>query len=409
MESYYLDWANLLLRWVHVITAIAWIGSSFYFVFLDSSLVPPESKELKEMGVGGELWAVHGGGFYNPQKYAVAPKVVPEHLHWFYWESYSTWLSGFALFTVSYLWSASTYLIDKSLMNWSSGAAIGVAVSFLVVFWMVYDLICQAFGRRKNGDAIVGALIFLVVCFASWLACHWFPGRAAFLLVGAMIATAMSANVFFWIIPGQRITVKDLREGRPVDPVHGERAKQRSVHNTYFTLPVLFAMLSNHYSFTYTHAYNWIVLILMMLAGALIRQFFVMRHGFKLGRNSHPWPYALVGVCVIIGAIVWMKPVAPAVAAVAPAGASTPAGQSGGSAFADVQKVLEQRCYQCHGPAVQMKNVRLDSAALLKQHALSVYQQVVVTKVMPINNSTQITDAERALIGQWFQAGARTD
>ena len=409
MESYYLDWANLLLRWVHVITAIAWIGSSFYFVFLDSSLVPPESKELKEMGVGGELWAVHGGGFYNPQKYAVAPKVVPDHLHWFYWESYSTWLSGFALFTVSYLWSASTYLIDKSLMNWSSGAAIGVAVSFLVVFWMVYDLICQAFGRRKNGDAIVGALIFLVVCFASWLACHWFAGRAAFLLVGAMIATAMSANVFFWIIPGQRITVKDLREGRPVDPVHGERAKQRSVHNTYFTLPVLFAMLSNHYSFTYTHAYNWIVLILMMLAGALIRQYFVMRHGFKLGRNSHPWPYALVGVCVIIGAIVWMKPAASAAAAVVPAGASTPAGQSVASAFADVQKVLEQRCYQCHGPAVQMKNVRLDSGALLKQHALSVYQQVVVTKVMPMNNSTQITDAERALIGQWFQAGAKTD
>ena len=409
MESYYLDWANLLLRWVHVITAIAWIGSSFYFVFLDSSLTPPESKQLQDLGVGGELWAVHGGGFYNPQKYAVAPKVLPAHLHWFYWESYSTWLSGFALFTVSYLWSASTYLIDKSLMNWSSGAAIGVAVSFLVVFWMVYDLICQAFGRRKNGDAIVGLLIFLVVCAASWLACHWFAGRAAFLLVGAMIATAMSANVFFWIIPGQRTTVNDLREGRPVDPVHGERAKQRSVHNTYFTMPVLFAMLSNHYSFTYSHAYNWIVLILMMLAGALIRQYFVMRHGFKLGRNSHPWPYALVGVAVIIGAIVWMKPAPQAAASVAAAGASAPAGQPGSAAFADVQKILEQRCFQCHGAAVQMKNVRLDSGASLKQHALAVYQQVVVTKAMPMNNSTQITDAERALIALWFEAGARTD
>ncbi|MEO8544232.1 MAG: urate hydroxylase PuuD, partial [Burkholderiaceae bacterium] len=242
MESYYLDWANLLLRWVHVLTAIAWIGSSFYFVFLDSSLVPPTSKALKEMGVGGELWAVHGGGFYNPQKYAVAPKVLPDHLHWFYWESYSTWLSGFALFTVSYLWSARTYLIDTSLMNWSSGAAIGVAVSFLVVFYMLYDVICRAFGQRRHGDAIVGALVLLVVCFAAWLACHWFAGRAAFLLVGAMIATAMSANVLFVIIPGQRITVNDLREGRPVNPVHGQRAKQRSVHNTYFTLPVLFAM-----------------------------------------------------------------------------------------------------------------------------------------------------------------------
>ena len=411
MESYYLDWANLLLRWVHIITAIAWIGSSFYFVFLDSSLVKPESRELQELGVGGELWAVHGGGFYNPQKYAVAPKVVPDHLHWFYWESYSTWLSGFALFTVSYLWSAGTYLIDKSLMNWSSGAAIGVSVSFLVVFWIAYDLICQAFGKRRNGDAIVGALVFVVVCFASWLACHWFAGRAAFLLVGAMIATTMSANVFFWIIPGQRTTVKDLREGRPVDPVHGQRAKQRSVHNTYFTLPVLFAMLSNHYSFTYTNQYNWIVLVLMMLAGALIRQFFVMRHGYKLGRNSHPWPYAAVGVAGIVAAIVWMRPpLQAAVASVPLANAPAAAASAGaaGTALAEVQKVLEQRCYMCHGSAVQMKNVRLDSPELLRQHAQSVYQQVVVTRVMPMNNATGITDAERALIGKWFLAGAST-
>ncbi len=399
MESYYLDWANLLLRWVHVITAIAWIGSSFYFVFLDSSLVPPTSKDLKEMGVGGELWAVHGGGFYNPQKYAVAPKVVPEHLHWFYWESYSTWLSGFALFTVSYLWSAGTYLIDKSLVNWSSGAAISVALSFLVVFWILYDLICRGFGQRRNGDAIVGALVLLVVCFASWLACHWFAGRAAFLLVGAMIATAMSANVFFCIIPGQRTTVKDLREGRPVDPIHGQRAKQRSVHNTYFTLPVLFAMLSNHYSFTYGHAYNWIVLILMMFAGAAIRQFFVMRHGYKLGRNSHPWPYALTGVVVILAAIVWMKP--PAVAA--PVASAAPV------AFAQVQQVVSQRCFMCHGAEVQMKNVRLDSPAAMAQHAQAVYQQAVVSRLMPMNNATGITDAERALIGQWFKNGAKTE
>ena len=411
MESYYLDWANLLLRWVHVITAIAWIGSSFYFVFLDSSLVKPDSKELQDLGVGGELWAVHGGGFYNPQKYTVAPRVVPENLHWFYWESYSTWLSGFALFTVSYLWSAGTYLIDKSLMDWSSGAAIGVALSFLVVFWIAYDLICQAFGKRKNGDAIVGALIFLVVCLASWLACHWFAGRAAFLLVGAMIATAMSANVFFWIIPGQRTTVKDLREGRPVDPVHGQRAKQRSVHNTYFTLPVLFSMLSNHYSFTYTHASNWVVLILMMLAGALIRQFFVMRHGFKLGRNGHPWPYALVGVAVIVGVIVWMQPAARAAAAL-PASTATSVAAAGAAGaapgVAEVQQVLQQRCVLCHGPTAQMKNVRLDSIADLRQHAQGVYQQVVVTRVMPMNNATQITEAERELIGRWFTGGAKT-
>ena len=405
MESYYLDWANLLLRWVHVLTAIAWIGSSFYFVFLDSSLVPPVSKELKDMGVGGELWAVHGGGFYNPQKYAVAPKVVPEHLHWFYWESYSTWLTGFALFTVSYLWNARTYLIDASLVNWSSGAAISVAVSFLVVFYGLYDLICRGFGQRRHGDAIVGALVLVVVCLASWLACHWFAGRAAFLLVGAMIATAMSSNVLFVIIPGQRTTVRDLREGRPVNPIYGQRAKQRSVHNTYFTLPVLFAMLSNHYSFTYSHAYNWVVLIMMMFAGAAIRQFFVMRHGYKLGRNSHPWPYALMGVLVISGAVVWMRPPAQAAVPAAPAGAKAPAPV----AYAEVQKVLAQRCYMCHGAQLQMKNVRVDSPEALKQHALAVYQQVVMTRIMPMNNATGITDAERALIGQWFNGGASTE
>ena len=253
MESYYLDWANLLLRWVHVITAIAWIGSSFYFVFLDSSLTPPVDDDLKKQGVSGELWAVHGGGFYHPVKFNVSPPQLPSHLHWFYWESYSTWLSGFSLFTVSYLWSASTYLIDKSRMDWAPASAIAVALSFLVVFWVLYDLICRVFGQRKNGDAIVGGLVFLLVCLASWLACHWFAGRAAFLLVGAMLATTMSASVFFWIIPGQKKVVAAIKAGQPVDPIHGKRGKQRSVHNTYFTLPVLFAMLSGHYSFTYSH------------------------------------------------------------------------------------------------------------------------------------------------------------
>ncbi|WP_096695490.1 urate hydroxylase PuuD [Polaromonas sp. AER18D-145] len=412
MESYLLDWANLLLRWVHVITAIAWVGSSFYFVFLDSSLTPPVDEDLKKQGVSGELWAVHGGGFYHPVKFAVKPPTLPGHLHWFYWESYSTWLTGFALFTVSYLWNAGTYLVDKSLMDWSPGAAIGVALSFFVVFWMVYDGICQLFGKRKNGDAIVGALVLVLVCVASWLACHWFAGRAAFLLVGAMIATAMSANVFFWIIPGQRKVIASIKAGEAVDPVHGQRGKQRSVHNTYFTLPVLFAMLSNHYSFTWGHPQNWLMLILMMLAGALIRQFFVMRHGYKLGRNGNPLPYALVGVVLILGAIVWMKPPPqPASAGFATdsiAGGAVLSGATGQNGYMNLQKVLEQRCYLCHGAQVQMKNVRLDSPALLRQHAQAVYQQVVVSKTMPMNNATGITEAERALVRQWFEAGAPT-
>ena len=414
MESYYLDWANLLLRWVHVITAIAWIGSSFYFVFLDSSLTPPVDEDLKRQGVSGELWAVHGGGFYHPVKFNVSPPKLPSHLHWFYWESYSTWLSGFALFTVSYLWSASTYLIDKSKMDWAPATAIAVALAFLVVFWLLYDLICRTLGQRKQGDAIVGALVFLLVCLASWLACHWFAGRAAFLLVGAMLATSMSASVFFWIIPGQKKVIAAIKAGQPVDPVHGQRGKQRSVHNTYFTLPVLFAMLSGHYSFTYNHPQNWLVLIVMMFAGAAIRQFFVLRHGYKLGRQGHPWPYALSGVLVIAAAIVWLRPEPTATAPLANATnlvAKDPvnAGPGGQFDYQMLQPVLAQHCYSCHGEQVQMKNVRLDSPALVKQHGTNIYQQVVVARAMPMNNATGLSDAERQLIKQWFEAGARTD
>jgi uncharacterized membrane protein len=398
MENYLLDWANLLLRWVHVITAIAWVGSSFYFVFLDSSLTPPEDEDLKRQGVSGELWAVHGGGFYHPVKFAVSPPQLPAHLHWFYWESYSTWLTGFSLFTVSYLWSAGTYLIDKSVMAWSPGAAVAAALGFLVVFWLAYDSVCRVFGQRKNGDAIVGALVAVLVCVAAWLACHWFSGRAAFLLMGAMLATSMSANVFFWIIPGQRTVVASIKAGEPVDPVHGVRGKQRSVHNTYFTLPVLFAMLSNHYSFTYSHPNNWMVLVFMMFAGAAIRQFFVLRHGYKLQRNAHPWPYAVAGIVVIVGLVVWMAP-KPSVQSAA---VEVPTYQT-------LAPIFAQRCYMCHGAQVQMKNVRLDSPQGVATHAQAIYQNVVVTRIMPMNNATGITDAERNLIKVWFEAGAKVD
>ena len=410
MESYVLDWANLLLRWVHVITAIAWVGSSFYFVFLDSSLTPPEDEELKRQGVSGELWAVHGGGFYHPVKFALSPPKLPAHLHWFFWESYTTWLTGFSLFTVSYLWSAGTYLIDKSVMDWSPAAAVATALGFLVVFWLAYDAICRVFGQRKNGDAMVGALVALLVLLAAWLACHWFAGRAAYLLMGAMLATTMSANVFFWIIPGQRAMVASIQAGQPVDPIHGKRGKQRSVHNTYFTLPVLFAMLSNHYSFTYGHAQNWLVLVLMMFAGAAIRQFFVMRHGFKLGRNGHPWRHAAAGLVVIVAVVLWLRP-APveATAAVAAAPAGAQAGPGGPISYKTMQPILAQRCYMCHGSEVQMKNVRLDSAQGLASHAQMVYQQAVVTRIMPMNNATGISEAERALIKQWFESGAHVD
>ena len=398
METYLLDWANLLLRWAHVIVAIAWIGSSFYFVFLDNSLLKPQDPDLLAKGVDGELWAVHGGGFYNPQKYLVAPKTLPEHLHWFFWESYSTWLTGFALFTVLYLFNASSFLIDKNVHDWSPLAAVHAALAFLLVFWLVYDRLCRWVGERQGqvgGDALVGSLVLVYVVAASWLACQLFAGRAAFLLVGAMMATAMSANVYFWIIPGQRKVIAQMKAGEPVDPIHGQRAKQRSVHNTYFTLPVLIAMLSNHYGWLYQGSTNWLVLVLLMLAGALIRHSFVVRHKALAMGKRVPWEYAIGGTLVLVGLAIWLAPARQPAAAALP----TPT-------LAQVKQVVDQRCTLCHNAAVQQKNVALHTPELIRQHAQNVYQQVAVLKVMPLNNATQMSDAERALIRRWFEAGA---
>ena len=394
MEAYVLDWVNLLLRWAHVIVAIAWIGSSFYFVFLDNSLTKPEAADLKAKGVDGELWAVHGGGFYHPQKYMVAPKSLPPNLHWFYWESYSTWLTGFALFTVLYLYQAGTFLIDKNLFAWSPAGAIAAALGFLVVFWLVYDGICRAFGQKPGGDRIVGIGVTIAVVIASWLACQLFAGRAAFLLVGAMMATAMSANVFFWIIPGQRTVMAQMKAGQPVDPVHGQRAKQRSVHNTYFTLPVLIAMLSNHYGFLYGAKHNSVVLVLVMLAGALIRHSFVARHKALVAGKRVPWEFAGAGTLLIVVLAIWLAPAAqPRSAAAAP------------PSFAQVQAVVAQRCAMCHNEQVVSKGVQLHTPELIAKNAQALYQQAVVLKAMPMHNATQITDDERALLGRWFEAG----
>ncbi len=397
MEAYFLDWVNLLLRWAHVITGVAWIGSSFYFVSLDNSLTPPQDPRDAAKGVGGEQWGVHGGGFYHHQKYPVSPPRLPDQLHWSMWESYSTWLTGFALFTVLYLYNAGTFLIDRTLFDWTPPAAIATALGFLVTFWAAYDAICRVFGHGRNGDAIVGGAVFVLIVFAAWLSCHLFAGRAAFLLVGAMVATAMSANVFFWIIPGQRTVVAAIQAGQPVDPVHGQRGKQRSVHNTYFTLPVLFSMMSNHYGFTYSGRYNWLVLVAIMVAGALIRMSFALRHKALAYGKPVPWHYAGVGTLMLTGVVIAIMPAAqPTPLAAAPA------------SFAEVQGVIGQRCTLCHNAQMQSKNVRLDSAAEVARHAQAIYQQAVVLKQMPMNNATGITDAERALIGRWFTAGAAT-
>jgi uncharacterized membrane protein len=400
VDAYVLDWINLLLRWAHVIFAIAWIGSSFYFVFLDSSLTKPEDPDLRVKGVDGELWAVHGGGFYHPQKYLVAPKTMPSNLHWFYWESYSTWLSGFALFAILYLFNAGTFMVDKNVFDLSASSAVGISLAFLVVCWIVYDAICRVFGQKANGDLIVGMGVFSFVVFASWLACSLFAGRAAFLLVGAMLATTMSANVFFWIIPGQRTVVAQLKAGQPVDPIYGWRAKQRSVHNTYFTLPVLIAMLSNHYGWLYQGKHNWLVLVLLMLAGALIRHSFVARHKALAQGKRVPWEFAAAGSAILLGLAVWIAPPPPSAAAKLEAASPvTPEA---------ARAVIDQRCVLCHNAQLSSKNVSLHTPELLKQHAQAVYQQATVLKLMPMNNATQMTDPERALIKRWFETGAPT-
>jgi uncharacterized membrane protein len=390
MQAYLLDWANLLLRWLHVVAAIAWVGSSFYFVWLDNHLVKPTSPDLLEKGVDGALWAVHGGGFYNPQKYMVAPKKIHTTLHWFYWESYTTWLSGFSLFVMLYLWQASSFLVDARVFAWSPTVAGATALALLAAFWFVYHALCIVLGLLDNGERWVGVAVAAVTAFAAWGACQLYPGRAAYLLVGAMIATAMSANVFFVIIPGQKKAVAAMLAGQPVDPQLGQRAKQRSVHNTYFTLPVVAAMLSNHTTMLTQHALNWLLLILLLALGVVVRLFSVRKH-----KASPPW--SLVGVAVVlIAALVVLARPEP----VASSAAATPV------SFAQVQAIVEQRCAACHNAAVANKAIALHTPELIARHAQAIHQQTVVLKAMPMNNATGITDAERSLLAQWFAAGA---
>jgi uncharacterized membrane protein len=390
MDTYLIDWANLLLRWLHVIAAMAWIGSSFYFVWLDNHLIKPTSPDLLEKGVDGALWAVHGGGFYNPQKYMVAPKKIHTTLHWFYWESYTTWLSGFVLFVMLYLWQASSFLVDTRVFAWSPVAAGVTALMLLAAFWLVYDALCRTLGRLDNGERWVGLAVVAVIALVAWGTCQLYPGRAAFLLVGAMIATAMSANVFFVIIPGQKRAVAAMLASQPVDPRLGQRAKQRSVHNTYFTLPVVAAMLSNHTPMITQHALNWLLLILLLALGAVVRLFFVRKHKVRP-------PWSLVGAAgALLAALVVLARPDP----VASSAAASPV------SFAQVQAIVEQRCTVCHNAAVANKAIALHTPELIARHAQAIHQQTVVLKAMPMNNTTGITDAERSLLERWFAAGA---
>src|SRR5260221_3828304 len=331
MSAYLIDILSLLGRRVTLVTGIAWIGAYFYFVWLDNHLVAPADDALARKGVAGELWAVHGGGFYNAQKYRVAPQVLPRVLHWFYWEAYSTFLSGFFLLALLYYAKAEVYLIDPRVAALSKPAAIAIGLAFIVGGWVVYDALCRSPLARRG--AWLACVIALLSSIAAYALCRLFSGRGAFIEFGAMLGTIMVANVFFVIIPGQREMVRAKREGRDPDPQAGLRGKLRSVHNTYFTLPVLFTMISNHYAMTFGARYNWLVLIALCAAGVLIRVYFVARHKrHERGGKTSPWP-AILGLLIVAATAAALAPKrAPTTAA--PAAAASPAAH-----FADIQGI----------------------------------------------------------------------
>ncbi len=394
MEAYIVDWLNLGVRWLHFTAGIAWIGASLYFVMLDNSLRAPKKAGDAGRGVHGELWAVHGGGFYCSQKFLTGPRGEPlsDDLHWSKWEAYTTWLSGMALLAIIYWYGANAYLIDRSVMDLSVPAAIGLSAGSLVAGWFVYDLLC----RSVRNELALALIMYLLLVGAAWGYAQVFGARAAYIHVGALIGTMMVWNVFFHIIPGQKKMVAALRAGQPVDPRPGVIGKQRSVHNTYFTLPVLFIMISNHYPMTYGNKHGWLILAVFMLAGALIRQFFVLRH-----RGRVVWPLPAAGVALLLAVVVAIAPIA------------RPASAASAVTFAQVQPIIAQRCAACHAARPSFAGfeqppagVMLDTPERIKAATARIEQQAIVTQAMPIGNLTQMTPDERALLGKWLAEGA---
>ena len=397
MEAYIIDWLNLLVRWLHFITGIAWIGSSFYFIWLDNHLEAPERAEDRDDGVSGEVWSVHGGGFYHARKFLVAPPALPNTLHWFKWEAYTTWLSGMFLLILIYWYGAGVYLIDPAVAELSAPVAVAIAAAFIVGGWFVYDLLCRSpLAANETG---FGVVLLILVAVLAWALCELFSGRGAYIHFGVVLGTIMVANVFFVIIPGQKQMVAAFERGETPDPEPGIRAKQRSVHNTYFTLPVLFAMTSNHFAMTYAHDYNWAILIAISLAGALIRVYFVARH------KGSASPLPMIVAVLILAAVA---------ALIAPR--STTAAAHGPGNFDDVRRVVHERCTSCHSAApthpafpAAPGGVVLDSDAQIIAEALRIHQQTVVTRVMPIGNLTNISEDERDIIDAWYRSGANEE
>jgi uncharacterized membrane protein len=390
MDPYANEWLDLLVRWLHVVAAIAWIGSSFYFIALDNHLRPPKDEADDERGVGGEAWEIHGGGFYQVQKYRVAPKTLPEPLYWFKWEAYTTWLSGFALLIVLYYFNANTYLIDKSVADLRPWQAIAISVALLVAAWLVYDGLC----RVIPNDVALAAVLLVLVTLAAWGVSHLFSGRAEYIQIGAMLGTMMAGNVFFVIIPAHWELIRAKQAGREPSAAAGLRAKQRSVHNNYLTLPVVFTMISNHFPITYGHSYSWLILVALLVIGAWVRHFFNLRH---TGRTA------------------WWIPVTAALAIAAVAVAIRPHGSSGGTAvpFTRAQAIVQARCVPCHSAHPTKVDVApmglvLDTPKQIHAQASLIEQVAVTTKVMPLGNETGMTQAERDTLGAWIRQGAKT-
>jgi len=398
--AFFWEWLGFGVRFLHVITAIAWIGSSFYFIALDLGLV---HRPHLPQGATGEEWQVHGGGFYHVEKYMVAPATLPEHLTWFKWESYATWLSGFALLALVYYAGANLYLIDRNVLDISVLSAIGLSVASIGIGWVVYDLLCKSpLGKSTTGLMLV---LFVVLVAMAWGYTQIFTGRAAMLHMGAFTATIMTANVFFIIIPNQKIVVADLKAGRAPEPKLGQQAKQRSLHNNYLTLPVIFFMLSTHYPLAFATKYNWIIAGLIFLIGVVIRHYFNTKHARKGAPN---WTWAVAGALFVL--IIWLSsaPKFPA-----PGQGELAAGSSqafmAAPQFAEVRDTVLGRCSMCHnaepyweGINQAPKNVIFDTDASIGAWARQIYVQAGLSSAMPPGNVSFMEPQERALIVQWY-------
>ena len=383
MDPYLRDVLDVCFRMLHVIAGIAWIGASFYFVRLDLALRPPKVRADAEAGVAGEFWGVHGGGLYHSQKYRLAPAEMPEPLHWFKWEAYTTWLSGFALLVVLYYFDADVRLVDPQVADLAAWQAVALSIGGLALGWLVYDVLCRTVGERSQlALAVVGTAL---VALAAWGAGELFAPRAAYLQVGAMLGTIMVANVLFVIIPAHRKLVSAMEEKREPDPVPLLRAKNRSVHNSYLTLPVLFTMLIGHFAFVFGADEAWIVFVLVAVLTAFIRVFFNHWH---TGRRTW-WIPVAAGIGVVALAI-WLQPDTAAPA------------QSGPVSIAEVKAIMTARCATCHSGASAPLGIKFETAEQIEARADDIERQAVLTRAMPPGNATGITDEERELLGAWI-------